>query len=743
MDASVVIGQPNFTSAIDGSLSPSSTGLSTPIGIAVVGGKLVVSDYNNNRVLIYNFIPTSSNQPADVVIGQPNMTSNSPNQGGSTGPNTLSSPGGIDTDGTKLFIVDYGSSRVLIYNHLPTTNNASADLVIGQSSMTANSAPNPPSSSSFVGPWGVSYDESTGKLAVADYDGMRVLIYNSVPTANGVAADMVVGQPDFASTSANQGGSPAANTINVPNSVRIFDNHLFIADQFNHRVLVYNSVPTTNNASADVVIGQANFTSSSLGTSANTFWYPSDTYFDGKRLFVKEAGNGGNSISIFDGIPSTNNASAYMVLGQPDFTSNSTSPVTASSVGGDTGIKLYGNKLIVSDTNGNRVLIFDNIVKDPQVTFSSPELQGNGKWRVRGRSLIDGEYVIRNVMYSVNGGGFNNASPKDGAFDSISEDFFFDFTESDNDPRDSKNNKIPGYTLRVKSQNTNSDITDNSFFFTPFTLNSPNGNTASSIRPSISFSINKQRSAIKDNVSKFRVMYRADKDKDKEYKVYADDVPVDFSLVQREDSNKRKASYINSAPDNGTGTFETDKILVNYKEDSSILSVSTKTSALKKGETYSFKVQAVDKTGRVQDSNGVEVIVSKDGKRGFETGSGSVVTPDATFFPLTLTTFGGLPKKDTLTLSSLTPSFVKEEYSTSSLTPTIQGIAYSNAKVTVSLTDEDGTTKTVETTSSPASFFSLQVPPGVLVRGKEYSLTLEVRKDNLYTQIGNLSLTVR
>ena len=44
---------------------------------------LIVADEGNNRVLIYNNIGSlgATNGSADVVIGQPDMVSNSPNQG--------------------------------------------------------------------------------------------------------------------------------------------------------------------------------------------------------------------------------------------------------------------------------------------------------------------------------------------------------------------------------------------------------------------------------------------------------------------------------------------------------------------------------------------------------------------------------------------------------------------------------------------------------------------------------------
>ena len=43
--------------------------------------KVYVVDQGNNRVLIWNSLPRDTGQPADVVIGQKDFTSRSPNMG--------------------------------------------------------------------------------------------------------------------------------------------------------------------------------------------------------------------------------------------------------------------------------------------------------------------------------------------------------------------------------------------------------------------------------------------------------------------------------------------------------------------------------------------------------------------------------------------------------------------------------------------------------------------------------------
>ncbi|UCD55526.1 MAG: hypothetical protein JSV93_01640, partial [Candidatus Omnitrophota bacterium] len=186
-----------------------------------------------------------TNMSADVVVGQADFISRTANPGG-VGANTLQSVGRVFSDGTHLFIADYNNNRVLIYNSIPTSNNASADVVVGQPDFTSNSFNQTGSltvagANTLLAPRSVFSD---GKhLFIADTTNNRVLIYNSIPTYNNASADIVIGQPDFTSNSINQTGSTAlagANTLSAPRSVSSDGKRLFIADAVNSRVLIYN-----------------------------------------------------------------------------------------------------------------------------------------------------------------------------------------------------------------------------------------------------------------------------------------------------------------------------------------------------------------------------------------------------------------------------------------------------------------------------------------------------------------------
>ena len=330
--ATLVLGQPDFTTATL-NLSATSTSLRLPTAVASDGVHLVVADTDHNRVLIWNRIPTSNNAPADVVVGQPNFTTTSV-PGNTPSAKTLRGPQGVWIQNGRLYVADTQNNRVLIFNHIPSSNGAAADVVLGAPDFTTFVEPdltqqqNSVTASLVLNPVAVSSDGF--HVFVTDLGYNRVLIWNSIPTANGVAADVAVGQPDLVSSVANNAYSISSTDTTVPpietavlckvsngtdvnsnatypaycNSTLSFprfalaaNNRLFIADGGNDRVLVYNTIPTTNGAAADIVIGESLDTANSTGTvtqasdAADSLRTPMSLAWDGTNLYVSDAYN--------------------------------------------------------------------------------------------------------------------------------------------------------------------------------------------------------------------------------------------------------------------------------------------------------------------------------------------------------------------------------------------------------------------------------------------------------------------
>ena len=87
--------------------------LSEPISVAFDGKRLFVGDGALRRVLIWNSLPVSDNQPADVVLGQQSFTS--VNLSDAPGPDTISRPTALVSDGNDLFVADSLYHRILIF----------------------------------------------------------------------------------------------------------------------------------------------------------------------------------------------------------------------------------------------------------------------------------------------------------------------------------------------------------------------------------------------------------------------------------------------------------------------------------------------------------------------------------------------------------------------------------------------------------------------------------------------------
>lgn len=381
------VGQPNLSfNGINGTPGVAAAGLSSPGAAWSNGSMLIVADTSNHRVLIYNTLPAANGAAADVILGQPDATSNSANQGGAPGASTLSSPSGVFFDGVNLYIADRGNNRVLIFNTVPVDNNTPADTVVGQTSMTSGAANQGAAASSgtLSAPNAV-YSDGTA-LYIADRGNNRVLIYNAIPGlgVNGTFANVVVGQANGTATAANQGGLPNAKTLSGPTGVYATAGKLLISDQNNNRVLIYNAIPAVSNSSADAVVGQVLLTSAAANqggaAGANTLSAPAGVYSDGVKLIVPDSNN--NRVLIYNTIPAVNNSPANVVVGQTVMTAGAANQGKGAPAAGTlsrpAGAVSDGANLYVADQNNNRVLLYN----------PTPATNGASASQVQGQSTM-------------------------------------------------------------------------------------------------------------------------------------------------------------------------------------------------------------------------------------------------------------------------------------------------------------------------------------------------------------------
>jgi DNA-binding beta-propeller fold protein YncE len=403
--ASLVIGQPNFTSGQQNQgLPPGPHTLNYPWGVTVDdGNNLYVADHDNHRVLLFQS-PQFNGMPASVVYGQPTLTSTTPNYP-SLSASSLAFPADVAVDGNRnVYVSDRGNNRALRFNGAPlgapptptptpsppppptptpvATFGAAAAAAIGQPGLTSGQPntdqfhPERAGATTLRGPMAVATDTLTGRLWVADTGNHRVLGYdNASQFYTGQAARLVVGQPDFISTGANTGGLSASSLFSPTGVTVDASGNLWVADEGNHRVLRFPAAqfpltPTTAAGfTADLVLGQPNFTSAVPnnsaspinGCSASSLNSPRGLLWALGRLYVADQGN--DRVLIFDGTTLASQAAAFAVLGRPDFTScSSSSSPMATTLSRPSSVALDGNgRLYVGDTGFHRVLGFNGV----------------------------------------------------------------------------------------------------------------------------------------------------------------------------------------------------------------------------------------------------------------------------------------------------------------------------------------------------------------------------------------------
>jgi uncharacterized repeat protein (TIGR01451 family) len=288
---------------------------------------------------------------ANLVLGQTDFITGT---AGTTSA-TMDVPTSVAVDATtgKVFVADGGNNRVLRFASLASLSNGSAaEAVLGQPNFTSSSTGTGLNGMSF--PFGVHVD-SGGRLWVADASNNRVLRFDNAATlASGASADAFLGTGAVGCSSA---------TLNAPAALYTDSSGgLWVADANNNRVLRFaNAATLANSASASTVFGQPNFATCIVAAaSATSLNGPQSVYFDsGGRLWVADTSN--NRVLRFDSASSLGNfPSASGVLGQPDFTS---ALAAVSQTGMNAPIGVVGDaegRLYVSDAANNRVLIHDD-----------------------------------------------------------------------------------------------------------------------------------------------------------------------------------------------------------------------------------------------------------------------------------------------------------------------------------------------------------------------------------------------
>ncbi len=323
----------------------------------------------------------------------------------------LSSPQGIAIDTSAstpiLYVADFGNNRVLAWkNALGFTKGDKADLAIGQRDLlsTACQGPGTNLSTGLAQPVGLAVDKN-GNLYVLDEGNNRVLRYPAPFSQTGdlLAVDLIIGQKDSSGRSSNEGLQfPSEKTLSFSPGGQTFragiafdpQGNLWVSDPGNNRVLRYPAsalaAGAANEPSADLVIGQRDFTSNTLpqgidqspcGNTTvtgricgkNYLDHPAGLAFDTKgRLFVADD----QSRVVVYLPPFSSGQSAARLMGVVFATQQNPNPlrVSESTLTVAQGVFFMGDRPFVADTFDARILGYDPFDQwpDENTAFSPP-----------------------------------------------------------------------------------------------------------------------------------------------------------------------------------------------------------------------------------------------------------------------------------------------------------------------------------------------------------------------------------
>lgn len=335
-----------------------------PGGIATDGERLILADRNNNRVLIWNKLPSGNNQP-DLVLGQKDFKTNNPG----AGLENFNWPVAVATDGQKLVVGDTYNDRLLIWTNLPTQNGQAADLEIkGEGNANPNQSAN--AKRQIGWPWAVWTNGQ--KLVVTSTAGAKVLIWNSFPTQNNQPADVVL---------------TAQGNFGTPRSIISDGEHLLIGDH-NAKVnndrgnFVWNNFPTKDDEPYNFFLPSAQVAPDQPPPpqGQNQGQVHGEIFWGGAKLKDDQFIILGDSLYVYDRFPQSDKVS-------PSFKIGETGPMTAQSAGfrmqaGDgSGLALADEKLYLSLSNGNKIIGFNKLptqsTNQPDFVVGSPDIETN------------------------------------------------------------------------------------------------------------------------------------------------------------------------------------------------------------------------------------------------------------------------------------------------------------------------------------------------------------------------------
>ena len=239
-----------------------------------------------------------------MVLGQSERSGGLANRGADRPrADTLNWCYGVAIEDGRLYIADTGNRRVLVFDRIPQTDGASADLVLGQRDFTTRdeNAGGPAGAMSMRWPHGIALDR--GALLIADAGDNRIMGYRALPKKSGAPCDFVLGQRDCVSVDHNQATYlPTATALNMPYGLALLGGSLVAADTANSRLVGFDRERLAMGSAADRLTGQRAFTEKGDNrwgpATRDSLCWPYSVASSGETAVIADSGN--NRVLLWD-----------------------------------------------------------------------------------------------------------------------------------------------------------------------------------------------------------------------------------------------------------------------------------------------------------------------------------------------------------------------------------------------------------------------------------------------------------
>ncbi len=345
-----------------------------PKGISSDGEHLLLADGNNNRVLVWNSLPTGNEEP-DLVLGQPDFYSNDAGDDA----DQMNWPVSVFVNDGQVVVADTYNHRILVWHEFPTENGQEADFILngltsGEISLAVGDLSE---ANSFYWPWGVWTDGE--KLIISSTGTGEVLIWNEFPTEEYQEADIVL----VGDLHSFEIGTPRSIASNGEYLI-VGDHNAPILENKNCATFVWTDFPTEDNEAHDFCL---------YDESVDWGWFSGAFAEDGTLALLTS-----NNIYLWDeyNLPKTS-------AGETDLSAASSADLILTSnigpVAGDGNTLTFGgDTLYGSYYNGNNIIAFEDILDSPDE--KADFLIGSSDFAI---NTLVSEYFITNPAIASNG----------------------------------------------------------------------------------------------------------------------------------------------------------------------------------------------------------------------------------------------------------------------------------------------------------------------------------------------------